>query len=1620
MSIRRLTACAILMAALLMVAGGGVAMGAGAPPSFAASKLSPAERAGWAEAKRSHGLPPGTALPAWANEPGQSPWFAPSPVALMRARRSGNSVAGPLGAPEAGPAPPAGGADAAIRSGEVPPLRYLGGTVQHSPTLHVIFWGGNWEQTPGAATKSELLAMYGGLSGSSYQAILTQYFDPTAWISSTVSVNSVVDSRVSAPSNVTTEALEAEVKYGESKLGAHTADSQYVVFPAPGSTYAGSFVGSFCAFHDVAENGAIWDFVPYEGDEPFKRGNACEWYGKGNVADATSVLATHEYAESATDPLWNTSPGWQGLQGSSGEIGDLCATPGDKLPNGSVVQGEYDDRQNSCSDADENPPHILAITDKATGVTDSSATIRGTVDPEGSAATYHFEYIAAAAFQENLKNGREAFAGATVVPAGQEATAGSSKSNIGAAWTISGLQTETAYRYRLVAKNANGTAYGEAQTAITSHWRFRDWPRQTTYGWLSDVSCPSERTCMAVGYYYDPSISGEPNQATADRLVNGKWVETSVPYFTGESYLTLNGVSCPESSRCTAVGHYYASGHYHSSVAIWNGSSWSRQTITEPPSTIASELYEVSCVAGYECVAVGSRETSGGVWVDYSVQLREGSASNLETPTAEASGQSEVQGLACTSASRCVAVGWYNPSAGGAAKPFSMVLENGKWTLQGRSWSGFLESVTCTAVNSCIAVGDDYELGPSAETWTGSEWSTPTAASLPDVEGGYLGDVSCTASTKCTAVGGGWNKVDGAAVTLAETWNGSSWTEQATPRESEVAGNRLQGVACTGAARCVAVGSSSAAGREEGVIETRENRVNASYESSFGSSGNGNGQLSYPIGVTVDPSGNVWVADQLNNRIEDFTSNGEFIAKFGSLGAGNGQLREPKSIAFTANGNLWVTDAGNHRVEEFKPNGEYVAQFGSEGVEAGKFIEPYGIAIDQVGHIWVSDARYGRIEEFSSSGAFMREEHGAGRYGSANGEFLHPTAMTIDPYEDVWVVDTGNDRVQELSSSGEYLGKFGSAGSGEGQFTEPAGIAMKPSGNLLVSDGSDHRVEELTPTGEFLDQFGAAGSGAGQFSEPQGVALGLGGAEYAVDSPTGRVEIWNQPWTPEATTQQASNVGSSSANLIGTVDPSGAATTYWFEYGTGTAYGSALPASPGSAGSGISPVSEGATATGLQAETTYHFRIVASNSEGTAYGKDMTFKTSTATAGELSSMAMTDPFNGTTSAISNFANNWSTPSWAAGKGEDRAEGWGPSAAYPVVNGAYYSPVVNDTGTGIATLATMATNPSIESRYFSVWSDLSNAGGAKSGYELRFTETVANTYNVTLSKWSSGSQTVLASRSGYTFVNGNSFALVDNGGTVSGWTDTGSGYGQLLSAGDSTYSGGSGSVEGSGNVTRLTRFKVGALEPPATGMDAALKALSVDDSFAANESPLSDGGAFSALAWTTGTSGHNTGQVSGGWGPYDAYPTINGASWHTSYADTGAGDAVAATLVANPANTSRYFSLDLNMPAPATAHSGYELRFTETSSGVYEVTLARWQSGTKTVLASKTSYSFPVNSQFALVDKAGTVSAWTKTGSEFSQLLVATDATFSSGYAGLEGAGNIIRLKEFKAGPLAPF
>ncbi len=158
-----------------------------------------------------------------------------------------------------------------------------------------------------------------------------------------------------------------------------------------------------------------------------------------------------------------------------------------------------------------------------------------------------------------------------------------------------------------------------------------------------------------------------------------------------------------------------------------------------------------------------------------------------------------------------------------------------------------------------------------------------------------------------------------------------------------------------------------------------------------------NGYFSTPRGISLDASGNAWVADSGNNRVQGFNSSG-WLLQVGSNwpagGSGDGQFTNPYGTAIDAKGNLWVTDYGNNRVEVFNTNsnGAYVTQFGTSGSGNGQFSSPYAIAFDAAGNAWVTDY--------------------------------------------------GNHRVQKFDSNGNYLNKFGASGSGDGQFTNPTGIAI--------------------------------------------------------------------------------------------------------------------------------------------------------------------------------------------------------------------------------------------------------------------------------------------------------------------------------------------------------------------------------------------------------------------------------------------------------------------------------------------------------------------------------------------------------------------------------------------------
>ena len=906
-----------------------------------------------------------------------------------------------------------------------------------------------------------------------------------------------------------------------------------------------------------------------------------------------------------------------------------------------------------------------------------SAILAGAINARELETTYQFEFGVTSTY------------GQVAPPAPQPFSSSNAYSKV--SQTVTGLKPDQEYHYRLVAKNSQGTFYGEDRLFTMSRW-VKDLPatKPQTNGshWLQDVTCLAQ-WCMTVGYHYNSD-----NFMTSYVLSNDVWNYKQVPTPIGGSFPELVGVSCTSTSACTGVGSVQLEdGSVIPLAERWNGSSWSPQTVPAPPTTASvpyAILNDISCVSSTECVAVGyfKGKKAADMWLNYSARWKEGQWSTLVTPSPENTEEATLSDVSCTSATSCVAVGTtYNNSTG--ASPVIMTWNGTSWSFQSPARSGgSLAGIDCTSSSFCMAVSG----GPAAEEWNGTKWTDrPPASALY----GYLASVSCDSPTYCVATGG-YRRLR--YYGLEQVWNGSTWTKHVMADESE-AMHGMWGVSCDGLFGCAAIGEagedglaalierrqhvttsqasnvfpmeatltgviipgnrattyyfeygktsgygSKAPKTGEGTIASSSEPVEVSQAvtglepettyhyrvvatntsgtvygkdktvrtttepysllTSFGSAGGGNGQFGTPLGSAVDSSGNVWVADCSNNRVQKFAPNGEYLLKFGSTGTGNGQFACPADVAVTSGGDLWVTDSGNSRVQKFNSKGEFLAKFGSYGLGDGFLVEPGAIGIGPDGHIWVSDHSYYRVEEFTATGQFVRSIHGSG-WGEAPGEFNTPNGIAIDPEGNVWVCDGGeNHRVQKFSPSGGFLTQFGSSGVGDGEFADPIAIEIKPSGNMLVADRLTGRVQEFSPSGQYVGQFGS-----GVISGPNDIAFAGAGVIYVSNTDKNRIDKWVQSAKPLATTKGSEEITDGSAKLTGAVAPGNLATGYHFEYGTSTAYGLVAPAPDQSIAAGSNTVSVSQPMSNLQPKTLYHYRLVAVNSHGTSYGADLTFTT---------------------------------------------------------------------------------------------------------------------------------------------------------------------------------------------------------------------------------------------------------------------------------------------------------------------------------------------------------------------------------------------------------------------------
>ncbi len=356
-----------------------------------------------------------------------------------------------------------------------------------------------------------------------------------------------------------------------------------------------------------------------------------------------------------------------------------------------------------------------------------------------------------------------------------------------------------------------GYDYAAAQT-LTETWNGSAWSIVASddiglTNVLSGVSCVSASFCVATGSHTNTAGKTFP----LIEVWNGSgWsIAASAP---GEG--SLAGVSCLSATSCTAVGFEVTGGIDQTLVESWDGTSWSQVT---SPDTGAGDnsLAGVSCLSATSCIAVGSQRTSNTAALQTLVESWDGSTWSIVTSPG-LPGASGLAGVSCLSASSCTAVGSGSQSATAVSSTLIETWDGSTWSVvpspnNGTGDANYLSSVSCAIATFCIAGGSQ------AEAWNGSSWSI--VSSLGQYSGAGLAGVSCLSASFCIVAG--WSQ-SGHSVphTVAYAWDGTAWSPVAAP-EHQVYADTLAGVSCVSAGFCMAVGSDSGASFGPGVAASR-------------------------------------------------------------------------------------------------------------------------------------------------------------------------------------------------------------------------------------------------------------------------------------------------------------------------------------------------------------------------------------------------------------------------------------------------------------------------------------------------------------------------------------------------------------------------------------------------------------------------------------------------------------------------------------------------------------------------------------------------------------------------------------------------------------------------------
>ena len=211
-----------------------------------------------------------------------------------------------------------------------------------------------------------------------------------------------------------------------------------------------------------------------------------------------------------------------------------------------------------------------------------------------------------------------------------------------------------------------------------------------------------------------------------------------------------------------------------------------------------------------------------------------------------------------------------------------------------------------------------------------------------------------------------------------------------------------------------------------------------------------------PEGVKVLLDGRIAVADTHYHRVVIFTSEGKVDRMFGSEGTAPGLFIYPVGITQDPQGFLYVAEYGaNDRVQKFTPDGAHVLTIGSFGTGPAALQRPSGLVWHE-GLLYVADAINNRIQIYNATtGAHT---------GSLDRLGLDlPYDIAVDRDGTLLIVEYGAGRVTRATRDGKVLGRFGSTGQGHGQLSTPWGMTVDSKGRIRIADTGNRRIVGLVP-----------------------------------------------------------------------------------------------------------------------------------------------------------------------------------------------------------------------------------------------------------------------------------------------------------------------------------------------------------------------------------------------------------------------------------------------------------------------------------------------------------------------------------------------------------------------------